>query len=113
MRDGTSAKEPIFWKTYNKAGVYTEGVYVNYGLRYYTITVLLRTSHGLIYEDVFHLGYNVHYMDGLGMILWLPLSLAAIFIFNCSKKKIDWDDDEYDEVVRGKGRGRGILDTSS
>jgi len=113
MRDGTSAKRPIFRKTYNKAGVYTERVYINYGPGYYTITVLLRTSHGLIYEDVFHLGYNVHYMDGLGTLLWLPLSLAAILIFICSKKKIDWDDDEYDEVVRGKGRGRGILDTSS
>lgn len=105
IRDGTSAKRAMFRKTFNEAGVYTERLYINYGPGYYTLTVLLRTSHGLQYEDVFHLGYNVHYMDGFGLLLWLPLFLASIFIVSCSKRKANWDDDEYDEVARGKNQG--------
>jgi hypothetical protein len=49
-------------------------------------------------------------MDGFGLLLWLPLFLAAIFIMSCSKRKASWDDDEYDEAARGKGTG--ILGTT-
>ena len=111
IRDGTSAKRAMLRKTYTEVGVYTERLFINYGPGYYTLTVLLRTSHGLIYEDVFHVGYNVHYMDGVGLLLWLPLILAAVFILFCSKKKATWDDDEYDEAARGKNQG--ILGSSS
>lgn len=112
FRDGTSAKRAMFRKGYTEPGVYTERFYISYGPGYYTITVLLRTSHGLIYEDSFHLGYNVHYMDGFGLLLWLPLCLAAIVILTCSKRKANWDDDEYDVAARGRGNNQGILGAS-
>jgi hypothetical protein len=110
IRDGTSAKRAMYRKTFTEVGVFTERLYISYGPGYYTISVLLRTSHGLLYEDTFHLGYNVHYMDGFGLLLWLPLFLAAIFIMSCSKRKASWDDDEYDEAARGKSTG--ILGTT-
>jgi len=112
FRDGTSAKRAMFRKVYTEPGVYTERFYISYGPGYYTITVLLRTSHGLIYEDSFHLGYNVHYMDGFGLLLWLPLLLSAIVILTCSKRKADWDDEEYDVAARGRGNSQGILGAS-
>jgi hypothetical protein len=111
IRDGTSSKRAILRKTYNQVGVYTERLYISFGPGYYTITVLLRTTHGLMYEDSFHLGYNVHYMDGFGLLLFLPLILAATLILLCSRQKAAWDDEEYDEVARGKNQG--ILGSSS
>jgi hypothetical protein len=106
FRDGTSAKRALFRKVYNEVGVFTERLYISFGPGYYTLTVLLRTTHGLIYEDTFHLGYNVHYMDGFGFLLWFPLFLSAILIVACSKRKATWDDEEFDDA---RGRGQGIL----
>lgn len=108
MRDGTSSERPLFRKEYNATGTYTERFYVPYGPGYYSISVVMKTSHGLVYEDTFHLGYNVHYMDGFGILLWLPLLLAAIPILLCGKKKITWDDEDFDSNERG-GSGQGIL----
>ncbi len=105
IRDGTSAKRAILRKTYTEAGVYTERLYINFGPGYYTITVLLRTTHGLQYEDIFHLGYNVHYMDGFALLLWLPLLLAALLILFCSRQRATWDEDGYDDGARGKNQG--------
>jgi hypothetical protein len=105
IRDGTSSARSLFRKTYNSTGVYSENLYISYGPGFYTITILLRTSHGLIYEDIFHLGYNVHYMDGFGILLWLPLMLSAIVILAWSRPKPSWDDDEYDENARGPNQG--------
>lgn len=111
IRDGTSAKRAVLRKTYTDVGVYTERLYINYGPGYYTITVLLRTTHGLQYEDIFHLGYNVHYMDGFALLLWLPLLLAALFILFCSRQRASWDEDGYDDGARG--RNQGILGSTS
>ena len=111
IRDGTSAKRAILRKTYTEAGVYTERLYINFGPGYYTITVLLRTTHGLLYEDMFHLGYNVHFMDGFALLLWLPLLLAALIILFCSRQRASWDEDEYDDGARG--RNQGILGTTT
>jgi hypothetical protein len=105
IRDGTSSKRSIFRKTYNSTGVFSENLYISYGPGFYTITILLRTSHGLVYEDSFHVGYNVHYMDGFGILLWLPLMLAAFVILVWSRPKPSWDDDEYDENARGPNQG--------
>jgi len=96
IRDGTSAKRAIWRKVYSETGVITEKVYIPYGPGYYTLTVLLRTTHGLVYEDSFHLSYNVHYMDGLGVLLWLPLLVATVAMVICTSKGSWEDDDERD-----------------
>ena len=94
IRVGTS--QPIFRKTYNKVGVFTERMYIPHGPGYYQVTAMLKSTHGIIYEDTFHLGYNVNYMKGFGFMLWLPLLLASIAIFLCGTKKTQWDDEGYD-----------------
>ena len=60
-----------------------------------------------MYVDTFHLGYNVHYMDGFGMLLWMPLAIATVCIVFCGTSKSHWDDEEYEADDRN-GR-QGIL----
>jgi len=108
IRDGTSTKRAIWRNTYNETGVYTERLYIPHGAGYYALTVQMRTTNGLIYEDMFHIGYNVNYMDGFGLMLWLPLLLAAITIFLGSSRNIRWDDEDYKSQDRNGG-GLGIL----
>jgi hypothetical protein len=108
IRDGTSSKRAIWRSVYNTTGVYTERLYIPHGAGYYSLTVQLRGSNGLVYEDVFHVGYNVNYMDGFGLMLWLPLLLAAVTIFLGSSRNINWDDDNYEGRDRN-GAGLGIL----
>ena len=103
---GTS--RPLFRKTYNSPGKYTERTYIPSGPGYYAVSVVLKTSHGLFYEDTFHLGYNVNYMEGFGLMLWLPLVIASFCIFLCGTKKTHWEDDDY-EGDSQSGR-QGILD---
>jgi len=100
IRDGTSSKRLLFFKEYNVTGTYTERIYINHGPGYYSLKVSLKTTHGLTYEDVFHIGYNVHFLDGFGLLLWLPLLVAGIPMLLCSRKK-NWEDDDFD--------GEGIL----
>ena len=112
IRDGTSGSRVLLRKEYNDVGVFTERVYIPYGPGYYTLSVLLKTSHGLVYEDVFHLGYNVNYMDGFGILLWLPLLLATVCIFLCGVEKTGhWDDDDFDSTGTQDRRSsqQGIL----
>jgi hypothetical protein len=108
FRDGTSSKRVLGRTVYNSTGVYTERLYIPYGPGFYSISAILKTTHGLMYEDTFHIGYNVHFMDGFGLLLWLPLVLAAIPIIFCGRKKLNWDDEDYDDGARGE-RGLGIL----
>jgi len=109
IRDGTSTKRALWRNTYNATGVYTERVYIPHGAGYYSLTVQLRSSNGIVYEDVFHVGYNVNYMDGFGLMLWLPLLLATITIFlGSSRASARWDDDDYEGGERNGG-GLGIL----
>jgi len=108
IRDGTSPTRVIFRKTFDQAGVYTERVYIKYGPGFYTLSVILKTTNNIFYEDTFHLGYNVHFMDGFGLLLYLPLFLATIPILFCSRKKANWDDDDFGEDERD-GKGLGIL----
>jgi hypothetical protein len=108
FRDGTSSKRVLGRTMYNSTGVYTERLYIPYGPGYYSISAILKTTNGIMYEDTFHLGYNVHFMDGFGLLLWLPLVLAAIPIVFCGRKKLNWDDEDFDDGARGD-RGLGIL----
>ena len=108
IRDGTSTKRAIWRNNYNATGVYTERVYIPHGAGYYSLTVQMRASNGIVYEDTFHVGYNVNYMDGFGLMLWLPLLLAAITIFLGSSRNVRWDDDDYENSDRNGG-GLGIL----
>jgi hypothetical protein len=107
IREGTS--RTLFRKTYAVTGVYTERVYIPYGPGYYAVSVVLKTTHGLVYEDIFHLGYNVNYMGGFGLLLWLPLVIASACILLCGTSKSHWDDDDY--VGDGRNGGQGILDS--
>jgi hypothetical protein len=106
IRDGTSSKRTLMQLEYNATGVYTERLYIQYGPGYYALTVLMRTSHGILYEDSFSIGYNVEYLNGFGLLLLLPLIFASVAILLCGVKKANWDDDEgYD----GDEHGVGIL----
>lgn len=106
VRDGTSHKRPLLQKEYHETGVYTERVFVRFGPGYYTLSVILKTTHGIIYEDNFQLGYNVHFMDGFGLLLLLPLLFASAAILLCGVKKTDWEDDDFDGGRDGHG---GVL----
>ena len=96
IRDGPSWKRVLWRSEYTQPGVYTDRVYVRYGPGYYTLSVTLHTSHGIIYEDSFSIGYNVRFLDGFGILLWLPLLVASVGILLCGAKKANWDDEEFD-----------------
>ena len=87
IRAGMSAKRAVFWHVYDAPGVYTERIQIPYGPGYYSFAVRLRTTHGIVYEDSFHIGWNVNYMGGLWLFVCLPLILAAIpiLLFKVSK----------------------------
>ena len=59
IRLGSSSDRPIFRHIYNQTGVYTEKILVQHNPGYYDVVVQLRTTHGLLYEDVFHISYNL------------------------------------------------------
>ena len=103
IKTGTS--KLVFSKAFKDPGVYTERLYIPSGPGYYQMSVYLRTSHGLKYEDAFHLGYNVNYMNGFSMLLWLPLTIATICVFLMgAKKRQHWEDEDFES-----GTGKGIL----
>ena len=52
MRDGTSTKRAMWRNTYNATGVYTERLYIPHGPGYYSLTIQLRASNGIIYEGL-------------------------------------------------------------
>merc|ERR1712194_653348 len=79
IKTGTS--KLVLIKLFNSPGIYTERLYIPFGPGYYEMSVILKTSHGLMYEDAFHLGYNVNYMSGFSILLWLPLTIATILVF--------------------------------
>lgn len=108
IRDGTSSKRVLRRNEYKKTGVYTEKVYIPSGPGYYSLSVVLHTSHGLLYEDTFHIGYNVHFMSGFDILLWLPLFIASATIFFCGVKKTNWNDDDFVDDDRN-GHNLGIL----
>jgi len=95
----------VFRKEIESPGIYTERVYIPFGPGYYQLSVILKTSHGLIYEDAFHIGYNVNYMSGFSMLLWLPLTIATIcvFLMGAKKQNQNWDEDDFES------NGQGIL----
>ncbi len=94
VKTGTS--KVIFRKTIDAPGIYTERMYIPHGPGYYEMSVILKTSHGLTYEDAFHLGYNVNYMDGFSILLWLPLTIATICVFLMGANKAPtWEDDDF------------------
>jgi hypothetical protein len=103
IREGTS--RTLFRKTYAATGIYTERIYIPYGPGYYTVSAVLKTTHGLVYEDIFHLGYNVNYMGGFGLLLWLPLAIASACILLCGTSKSHWDDDDYEGDSRNDRQG--------
>lgn len=87
IRDGPSARRKIFQKIYDRPGVYTEKIYIPYGPGYYTLSIRMKTNHGLVYEDVIHLGYNVNYSVGLTTILIFPIIAAIISLVSLSQVK--------------------------
>jgi len=100
IRAGMSAKRTVFSKTYNSVGVYTEKVQIQYGPGYYAFSVRLRSTHGIVYEDSFHLGWNVNYMGHMWIIVYLPLLLLAPLLLS-KKTPSDWQDDDYNTDKRG------------
>jgi hypothetical protein len=111
IRDGPSWKRVLWRNTYTAPGVYTDRVYIRYGPGYYTLAVTMQTTHGIIYEDTFSIGYNVGFLDGFGILLWLPLLVSAVVILLCGAKKATWDDEDLDTNSPG-GQSLGILGRS-
>jgi len=109
IRDGPSWKRVLWRNEYAEPGVYTDRVYIRYGPGYYTLSVVMQTSHGILYEDRFSIGYNVRFLDGFGILLWLPLLLASVGILLCGAKKANWDDEDFDDGVRDGNSRLGIL----
>ena len=112
VRAGTSWKRALFRKEYSSPGVYTEQIFPRFGPGYYSINVVLKTSHGLQFEDSFSIGYNVKFMEGFGMLLVFPLVLSIVIIVACGVKKPRWDDDDAFDEDRGND-SLGILGRSS
>jgi len=105
VRASMSAKRTIFYRSYTTTGVYTERVQIPFGPGYFSLTVSLRTTHGIVYEDTFHIGFNVDYMGGLWLIVFLPLVLASIPIF-MFRRKPNWEDEDYNGGSRTGILGR-------
>ncbi|KAL3909410.1 MAG: hypothetical protein SGILL_008098, partial [Bacillariaceae sp.] len=103
IREGTTRL--VFVKEYQSSGVYTERFFIPFGPGYYELSVILKTSHGLLYEDAFHIGYNVNYMDGFGLLLWLPLTIATVAAFLMGSRKTHWDDDDFQPDSRNGKQG--------
>jgi len=93
VRAGMSVKRIVLQHTYNEPGVYTERISIPYGPGYYAFSVRMRTSQGIVYEDTFHIGWNVNYMGCLWLIVCLPLVLAAIPLL-LFKREPNWEEDE-------------------
>lgn len=85
-----------FGVTSTRNRAYTDRFYIRYGPGYYSLSVVMITSHEIIYEDTFSIGHNVRFLDGFGILLWLPLLLSAVGIILCGAKKARWDDEEFD-----------------
>ena len=111
VRDGTSSKRALMRAEYTSTGVYKEKIYVRYGPGYYTLSVVLISSHGLVYEDSFAIGYNVRFLNGFGILLWLPLCVACITIVLCGAKRSNWNDEDYEDDAR-ENANLGILGRS-
>jgi hypothetical protein len=108
IRDGSSHKRALFKTQYEEPGVYSERVFIRFGPGYYGIHVLLTTSHGLVYEDVFHLGYNVHYMSGFGALLWLPLVFFGLVIVIFAVRRGEHEYEPGDRNGEERLRGRSL-----
>ena len=103
IKTGTS--KLVLSRQYDTPGVYSERLYIPFGPGYYQMSVLLKTTHGLTYEDAFHIGYNVNYMDGFSLLLWLPLTIATIAVFLMgANKSQSWEDEDFES-----SNGKGIL----
>ena len=103
IKTGTS--KLVFAKSFRAPGIYTERLYIPFGAGYYEMSVLLKTSHGLTYEDAFHIGYNVNYMNGFNVLMWLPITIATVCVFFMgANKSYSWEDDDYE-----RNNGQGIL----
>lgn len=101
IRAGLSAERTIMSQSYNATGVYTEKIQIPFGPGYYSISVKLKTTHGLVYEDTFHVGFNVNYTGGLWMIVCIPLVIATALVLMKTRKP-NWEEDE-DYGSRGTG----------
>lgn len=106
VRDAGSSKRVLLHTEYNATGIYKERVYIRFGPGYYTLSVTMMTSHGLLYEDVFQIGYNVRFLSGFGVLLWLPLLIASATILFCGTKKSNWEEEVDNDR---EGRSLGIL----
>jgi hypothetical protein len=127
IRDGTSVDRALFRKEYDAPGIYSEKIFNEYGPGYYNIVVRLTTTHGIVYEDMFSIGYNVNHLEGLSYLLVVPLITFALMLVACgstkSRGKVNWrereegldyvepeEDDGF--AMNGRyagGRGMGIL----
>jgi len=111
VKERTSTSRSFLQKMYNATGVYSEQIYIPDGPGYYTLTFVMKTTHGLVYEDLFRIAYITNYTAGILWIVILPL-LVAIFPLFFYQRKFSNDDEETNNNNNNEGgsRRRGILD---
>jgi hypothetical protein len=112
IRDGPSWNRVLQREEFTAPGKYTVRVYIKYGPGFYRLSATLHTTNGIIYEDTFTVAYNVGFLDGFGILLWLPLLLVSTIILFYGNREVV-DDADYGDSESGGllGRHRGELPT--
>lgn len=105
IRDGPSWKRILYREEFTEPGQHTVRVYIKYGPGVYRLSAVLHASNGIVYEDTFTVAYNVGFLDGLGMLLWLPLLIVSTVVLFYGKD----DSDERDRQDDADSVGGAIL----
>lgn len=89
VRRGTSTSQLFLQKMYNATGLYSEQIFIPNGPGFYTLTFVMKTTHGLVYEDSFQIAYNINYTAGMLWMILLPLIFALVPLFMYQQKFSD------------------------
>lgn len=102
IRDGPSWQRSLLREEFTKPGQYTMKVYIRYGPGVYRLSAVLHTSNGIVFEDTFTVAYNVGFLDGLGMLLWLPLLIVSTIVLFYGQANPERDDSESGGPILGR-----------
>jgi len=106
VRVGSASKRAVWRKDFNRTGVYTEQIYIRFGPGHHSLSIVMQTSHGLVYHDSISVSYNIGFMDSFEKFLWLPIIITASIVVLFGSKKARWDDEDVDDR---RDSSKGIL----
>jgi len=92
LRVGRSADKVVFRKEYNAVGTFTENVILRFPPGHYTITVRLRTTDGLVYDDEFHFAFNANSVSYILTSMILVPLIVTSFALLFTKRAANADD---------------------